>query len=810
MICKSVEEFIIEYLEKHNIENIDFIDDKMYEDLVDYIDKNISSELLKSKGDLYCYGKGTIQNYSKAVYYYKEAEKLNNNDAGFEVSRLEFCERIIANYIKQAENNNIEKQLLLAQYYYEGKLIEKNLQKALFWAKKANENGVEDAKSLIEDIEKEIEISQNKNKIHLSKRKDVFISWNHLDINIKNEIYQTLEQNGLFTVWESDGDGVGEINEVISDAIKQSKVYLIILTKNSLKSKWIEKELKQIYEVCDGEKTNYKIIPLIMEDRVIKKIKKLDNSSLFKKLLSQASQFTNKKKINYENLIRVINESIEKTIIKDYKTKATDKNKNFIGTINPITESKLKYLKYIPSLYNFKKHYVERVVYNNNKNYVEEILSNKFALVYGNKGTGKTLYFKNILINHFINNRYIIYISCIEAINYLHLDFLDIINKVAFTKLFSKDYQISRKGVERIFDNENEIIILIDGLDKIDEEEKIVLLNKIKEINYIYDNIKWLFNSRYKGDNKILEKILNYPIMLYELRDFDENENDRFINNVILKHREQIYNEKNITVGNYDKKLFLDIIKFVGIDKNPYLMSNLMTLSLFESPSVLKPYEMLLFSIELLLTNYNEEEKFDVDYEGIYIYNLLEYISYKLIIQENREIKTLIEEYLLNNNIENIENKTTLIKKVLIQKNIFTEDTNKFVYDFLKTFFSTNYIFKQLYKLCVDDNNKYFDYINDKINKEYINEIMIKNKYSWDINDIIINIVMKLDYEIYKLKGMNIKNDTDEIKDLSLKLLNDIIDIVLKSETKGNIKNVLKEMILGNKLYYSKYLTIEE
>ena len=37
----------------------------------------------------------------------------------------------------------------------------------------------------------------------------------------------------------------------------------------------IEKELKQIYEVCDGEKTNYKIIPLIMENRVIKKIKKL-------------------------------------------------------------------------------------------------------------------------------------------------------------------------------------------------------------------------------------------------------------------------------------------------------------------------------------------------------------------------------------------------------------------------------------------------------------------------------------------------------------------------------------------------------
>ena len=71
---------------------------------------------------------------------------------------------------------------------------------------------------------------------------DVFISWNNQDRAWKDEVVGFLKEQG-FSVWESDYECSGSIKESCLGQIPVCKVFLILLTPNSLQSFWVKDEL---------------------------------------------------------------------------------------------------------------------------------------------------------------------------------------------------------------------------------------------------------------------------------------------------------------------------------------------------------------------------------------------------------------------------------------------------------------------------------------------------------------------------------------------------------------------------------------
>ena len=69
------------------------------------------------------------------------------------------------------------------------------------------------------------------------KQTDIFISWNSLDRELKNKIYNNLKDN--YVVWESDTETVGNITDNCLTNIRLSKIFIVILTENSIKSNWV-------------------------------------------------------------------------------------------------------------------------------------------------------------------------------------------------------------------------------------------------------------------------------------------------------------------------------------------------------------------------------------------------------------------------------------------------------------------------------------------------------------------------------------------------------------------------------------------
>ena len=90
--------------------------------------------------------------------------------------------------------------------------------------------------------------------------KDVFISWNHLDVDAKNTVKAMIEEKG-YSVWESDFECAGSIREACLDHIPLCGVFLILVTPNSIKSNWVKDELETAMQMEDGAN---RIVPVVL------------------------------------------------------------------------------------------------------------------------------------------------------------------------------------------------------------------------------------------------------------------------------------------------------------------------------------------------------------------------------------------------------------------------------------------------------------------------------------------------------------------------------------------------------------------
>ena len=90
---------------------------------------------------------------------------------------------------------------------------------------------------------------------------EVFISYSPKDKSIADVICNTLENNQI-QCWYAPRDIIaGKIySDAICAAIEKSKVFILILSKNSNNSKWIKNE------ILLATKNNIKIIPLLVDN----------------------------------------------------------------------------------------------------------------------------------------------------------------------------------------------------------------------------------------------------------------------------------------------------------------------------------------------------------------------------------------------------------------------------------------------------------------------------------------------------------------------------------------------------------------
>ncbi|MCD7819154.1 MAG: TIR domain-containing protein [Lachnospiraceae bacterium] len=80
--------------------------------------------------------------------------------------------------------------------------------------------------------------------------KTVFISWNHLDQELKNQVCTYLEKElGINCVWESDEDCSGNITEACMGAIQAASAVVVLITENSVKSSWVSQEVEYAMKV---------------------------------------------------------------------------------------------------------------------------------------------------------------------------------------------------------------------------------------------------------------------------------------------------------------------------------------------------------------------------------------------------------------------------------------------------------------------------------------------------------------------------------------------------------------------------------
>lgn len=114
---------------------------------------------------------------------------------------------------------------------------------------------------------------------------DVFISYAHEDKEFVNEIQKYIFKSTGLKAWRDYGGlRVGDrLPNKLKDAISCNDYFLVILSKDSIKSEWVEKEITWAIEKKSFEKDNFgniiseTIIPCVRDDEAKKYIKNHDH-----------------------------------------------------------------------------------------------------------------------------------------------------------------------------------------------------------------------------------------------------------------------------------------------------------------------------------------------------------------------------------------------------------------------------------------------------------------------------------------------------------------------------------------------------
>ena len=536
----------------------------------------------------------------------------------------------------------------------------------------------------------------------MAEIKDIFISWNQKDVDLKNKIAAALALKG-YSYYDSEYDTNGNINENCIKNVIKSKVLVVLLTENSLTSEWVNREIEAFRYTEQKDNiigvTTFKIEEL--KDRIEKYSKEFDikisddNINVLAKNVSFISRENDFNEEGIEQLRQKVHDSLTSFSYISYV-----KRYNRFRLLDETNNKEV--------LIKRKEFYdVFNVLKCDNIDYI---------LVTGGPAIGKTTFMNSI------------YQECLENHdNYFPIEFKanEIVNK------FNEENEDDNKNIfEKLI--VNRVKNRCDLPNNIDIEKEIINDPSIDKIIIIIDSFDEVKDNRYL-DNfyNTLKRLLSdskYKAILSS-REFDyefPKEKTKKINLVMLDRfeKEKLIKENNIEV----KK------------KN-----------LIESDT---PFELQL-KIKLIKENNDDINVLN----NIKIYDLLDRY-YSLIKKFNKNIKDNYTD-ISDEEIEGVAKSFINEKLITYAYNDLTKEKNEKL-EFSKDKAKNEKIINQLRKkliLLKDDEkiifyNKtvesYFAslYINEKEDSEKIELLkpLLNNKYNYDTLLLVLSISDKDDY----------------------------------------------------------------
>lgn len=800
-------------------------------------------------GVFHLLGVGCEVDKDLAFYWFKmSAEKGNSQAMAYlgecyeKGSGCEINPKLAFYWVKKSVSLNPSYAMtILAKYYETGFGCEVDLKEAVTLLKNVVDLGYEKERENYERVnELLVQEQYKKEKLHCSKRKDVFISWNHLDDHIKESIFNYFESRNIFTVWESDGNGVGDIKTCLKEVITLARSYIIILTGNSIKSKWVEQEVSLILEKVKSNPDYSNVIRPIIINKVkqngvdiaidvIEEIKNFDDNSPFKELLNYCASFEDLEEgIDFDKIFNTIKEALSNNIIIEYRYKLLNQFNRFSAALNSVVASRQSATGIIGATLEFEQGYLNRDIIDENGNsYNTSELFNNItpSLIYGEGGSGKSLYLKNFIRKEFNKKRYIFFIECKEIVELIKsYDFIKILKIKSFDNYFTEDEAsfVTQNAFENFILAKNKIVLLVDALDELLLEQRNMLICKIREFMVMVPNCKIIFTSRNKTDSCIINSKLHTEVNVYELKGLSLKEIEKLYDNLSSKYKYKI-NAIKESISNtalpsiietnkiISKELFFKQLEDIDeeIKKNPLLISNLIFIYFSTNRLPNSSFDIINEAVIILLNDLEEERNIRFEYMDYIIndnlYKLLGYFSLCRAYQDVRPADVLIQEYLELNYNENVNYakiaeeiyKYLRGRAVIVNENISHE--------IFKNYFVAMYIFNAVYELTVKRPvmKKYYRFSDDGYDALGIwcDEYFSNNNQTW--NNIAVDLLYKLDFEIYNL---DTKKEMNE-KHLSYQTFNQTLIKVIKEEGFNiEIIKAITKLINNKSLHYTEFV----
>ena len=741
----------------------------------------------------------------------KEKKASKQNYLGGLYQELNCPLQAIDCYEKASNLGNAQAQYNLAICYYKGYGVEKSYDKAWELCDKASEQLHYDARVLRDKLENILNanLDEEYSIANAGKRYDIFISWNHRDKEFKDFIVKGIEEFDFddtdtrderayphYRAWESDRDASGLINKCIENAINKSKYFMLLLSSNSIESPWVEKEIGLALDRIErGEWTEENIIIVYLDD-VMEEMDYLDKSSPFLKLREYTASFRGGCEINaddarlVESICNRIKNGLEAEAIKNYVIQQTEANKTFKASIkNQFDNSGFDNLKeedsivgFIDAYLEYEKGYVERDLIGKNglPATLDDIAGTKKSLyIYGAGGTGKSLYISNLIKKYFNNNRFFIRLNLIDYEKKLREanSLTAILNDELNRYLTDNDEYRSKKALVRAEGQNNQMTVVLDGLDEINKESRDKLIALVSGFAcQNRRNYRFIFISRSSEYYDDVKEAIG-ELDIYTLSSFGRREQEKLYNALNQKTKGLYSEEKSLEL----KESFFEMIDTLGdeISKNPFLLSNLIFVYLKSIGNEYPKNKLSLVAsaTEMFIKDMDEKKHISFEYPEYMvkgeIRKALEYIAFKRQLGNGHSFKELLIDYFnteckLRDGHE-AELVGVSVYNYLYRRNIITE--SKITHDIFTAYFASCYLYGKIYErvqLFFDDAIVF----NSNDGKKYFESAMRRlgnEDGMW--REIASELIMKLDSEIYALdknQKMNESNPSYEAFDYTL------------------------------------------
>ena len=720
----------------------------------------------------YYHGIGVKQSYTDAFYWGKKAADHGNEYGQFLLGMMyEFArgvdqsfENAFIFYEKAAKQGLGVAQGYLAYFYENGTVVKKDLNKALELYESAFDKGETGFEEDIERVKKEIENSLHAS-LKVAKDVDIFISWNHHNLDFKNKLKDELNNHSI-KVWESDESAEGNLDLDVRYAIEHSKGYLILLSKEALSSTYMPVEIDGIFDRIKKQslsKTIIKVFVLGDSNQIIDAINNLPGEGGFKRLLELTSDFSE----NAANTIAFAKKVIRETVVVNYQERVKNRFEVFPITLSDIV-SRQNNENIIASL-DFESGYINRDLHDDSgRSYGPDQLLNidDTVLIFADGGAGKSLYIKNLLRTKSKDDKFFFYLPCSlikkEIKTKADIEMMELIHNVAF-KMVKYD-EVSIETIYDVFRNENRsFYLIIDALDEADEyKNTIIEMANEYQMSASKDNIHLIFTSRSKNDASVIVSKSNKKVVALSLSELSDEDIVKMFDSIYQRNYSGDHAEGLTRIS---KDIFVKSLSLIAPDikKNPLLISNLIYVYFATRELQIQKSFILEKSSDILVNSLEEERDVKVDFIkelNIDINELLEYVAFRVNVNNQTSLEDSVKRYLETANKFTTSNVESICAYLRRRRIIIGNNLSHNIYS---SFFAAKYIFHKVYFFDVDD-----DFGNDVISfgqdgkdklQKYIEKYFASDLELWP--DICINYLGKLDYEIHAIYGKNKISESD-------------------------------------------------